>query len=80
MKKPLMTIPDEFPITPEMRAWAASTVPLLDIDWEHQNFLDYWQNRNRRMKDWTRTWQTWMRRTYTFGNFRRRTVYDQQHY
>ena len=60
-------LPDPFPITPEMRAWARFKVPHVNIDNEHENFCDYWRAHGKRMCDWTACWRVWMRRSPEFA-------------
>lgn len=69
-KTPAATrIPDDFDITPEMRAWADEKVPGLNITWATEGFIDYWRSatKNAVKKDWTATWRGWLRRNYEDG-------------
>jgi hypothetical protein len=56
-------IPADFQITADMRSWATSNHPGVDIDMETLNFIDYWETKpsNNTKLDWVRTWQTWIR-------------------
>lgn len=56
-------IPDIFPVTSDMRTWAATNAPFLDLDRETENFTAYWRSKTRDATklDWNLTWQKWMR-------------------
>ncbi|MBB4931810.1 hypothetical protein F4561_002630 [Lipingzhangella halophila] len=54
-------VPDDFTVTPEMRAWAKEKTPLADVDFETEQFLDHWRSKGELRLDWTATWRTWMR-------------------
>jgi len=60
-------IPENFHITDEMRLWAKYKVPGLDIDAQHEMFVDYWRAHGKKMLDWTATWRNWMRRAPEFA-------------
>jgi hypothetical protein len=66
-------LPDDFSITPEMRAWARFKIPHVNIDHEHENFCDYWRAHGKKMADWTATWRVWMRRVPEFSGRGRNT-------
>lgn len=58
-------IPDDFPLTDEMRTWAAEEGCSFDLDREHKKFRDYWTaagGSKARKMDWIATWRNWMRR------------------
>jgi len=58
-------IPDDFKPTPEMVAWARAECPDVDGRYENAQFFDYWKDREDKggmKRDWTRTWQRWMRK------------------
>ena len=61
------TIPEGFGISEEMRTWAKTRVPNVDIDTQHEVFCDYWRDCGRKMADWTATWRNWMRRAPEFA-------------
>jgi len=55
----------DFSITDEMRSWAKTDVPGVNVDFETANFKDYWQSAvNNKKKDWVATWRNWMRNEY----------------
>jgi hypothetical protein len=55
-------VPKNFPITPEMRAWAAEKCPLVvDLEFETEQFVDHWTAKRELRADWLATWRTWMR-------------------
>lgn len=59
------TLPPDFSITDEMRAWASHVAPAVNIDSETFDFIDYWTNgkgAGEKKKDWARTWQNNMKR------------------
>lgn len=60
-------IPEGFSVTPEMRAWAEMKAPSVDIDREHESFVDYWLAHGTKMADWPATWRNWMRRAPKMG-------------
>lgn len=60
-------IPADFAtrVTAHMRAWAAETAPLLVIDAETENFVDWWMSKggpDGKKLDWVKTWKVWMRK------------------
>lgn len=55
-------IPDVFPITPAMTAWAAETTPAVQLEPETANWQDWHRAKGDTAKDWTASWRTWMRR------------------
>ena len=69
-------LPEDFCITPDMRKWARTKIPCVDIDSEHENFCDYWKAHGKKMADWVATWRVWMRRAPEFarGNRNSRAV------
>lgn len=57
-------LPDPFPVTPEMAAWAREKAPLCGPE-DHEAFCDYWRSvpgAKGRKRDWVATWRNWMRR------------------
>lgn len=60
------TVPENFSISPELRAWARQSVPQVDIDAQHEIFMDYWRAHGKKMADWNATWRNWMRRSPEF--------------
>lgn len=57
-------VPDPFEVTPEMRAWAATETPSLDLESATREFCDYWRAvpGQRGVKlDWVATWRNRMR-------------------
>lgn len=57
-------IPDPFPITDEMRTWAAKEVPGVDVDDAHLDFVEYWTNLTTKKAiglDWLLRWKKGMR-------------------
>lgn len=57
-------LPDHFPVTPALAAWARDKAPLCGDD-DHAAFCDYWRSQpgvKGRKTDWAATWRNWMRR------------------
>ncbi len=52
--------PIDFLITEDMRTWAETKAPGVDIDEETEMFCDHEFRKGH--KDWTATWRNWMRR------------------
>lgn len=61
------TIPDDFKITPEMRAWADGAVPMLDIDFELPRFIDRCLAKGTVYADWIAGWRTQMKNAIEWG-------------
>lgn len=61
-KKRKTAIPDQFMVTQEMRSWAATDVPAVNLKTETENFCDYWRGAGGTKIDWVATWRTWMRK------------------
>jgi hypothetical protein len=58
-------IPDPFPITAEMVAWARENAPGIDHRAVTERFVDYWRgiSGTKGVKaDWEATWRNWLRR------------------
>lgn len=58
-------VPDPFPVTPDLVREGRRIAPLVDLEAEHEAFMDYWRgapgSRGTKL-DWTGTWRNWMRR------------------
>lgn len=67
VKKVPTTIPDDFEITPEMRAWADKAVPMLDIDFELSRFIDRCLAKGTVYADWVAGWRTQMKNAVEWG-------------
>lgn len=57
-----MKIPNPFLLTAEMRAWAAESVPGVELKTETEKFVDYWRGEAKTKADWPATWRNWMRK------------------
>lgn len=64
-KKRKTAIPDQFMVTQEMRSWASTSTPAVDLKTETENFVDYWRGAGGTKLDWVATWRTWMRKSQT---------------
>lgn len=55
-------IPDPFIVTGDMRAWAASKEPTVDVNRATEKFVNYWRAKTRDATklDWLATWQNWL--------------------
>lgn len=63
-------IPDPFILTTEMKAWAASEVPGLDLIAHTREFVDYWRAESGAKAskvDWVATWRNWMRKAHRWN-------------
>lgn len=57
-------IPEPFVVTGQMRVWAASEVPAVDVDAATRKFVDHWRAKSSRYgtkRDWTAAWRNWLR-------------------
>lgn len=62
------TVPDIFPITDEMRAWATEAGIKSDLKRETYKFLDHYRAKDERRKDWVASWRNWLRKADEFAN------------
>ena len=53
-------IPDDFNPSDAMLRWANATYPGLDLHFETDQFVRYWQAEGRRKKSWATAWQKWI--------------------
>ena len=63
-------VPDSFSINKEMRDWASTEVPLVDIDKKLPEFIDYWTGvagAKGVKRDWLSTWRNGMRKQQEFA-------------
>lgn len=67
VQKRATRVPVDFTITDELRAWAAQDVPLVDVDKQLPEWVDYWQGTGRTMVDWVATWRNGMRKQQQFA-------------
>jgi hypothetical protein len=66
--------PESFVVTDELRAWAATQFPLVNVDVETAAFRDYTYRDPK--GDWPATWRSWIRKARPTGNIRP-TRYEQ---
>lgn len=59
LSRPLKRCPDAFVVTDEMRAWASTATPGVDLDAETAKFRDHEFAKGR--SDWLATWRNWIR-------------------
>lgn len=58
-------IPEPFMLTAEMKAWAASEVPGLDVVAHTREFVDHWRaasGASASKRDWVAAWRNWLRK------------------
>jgi len=63
-------VPDDFTITPQMRSWAATEVPHVDLDKKLPEFIDFWRGvpgKGGVKIDWVATWKNGMRKQEEFA-------------
>lgn len=56
-------IPPDFALTPEMRQYAATKTPDVNIDLATEKFINHWtaaSGANASKRDWIATWRNWM--------------------
>lgn len=61
-RRPSRRCPSDFPVTDEMRVWASTECPGVNVDQQTKAFRDY-EFRNTHV-DWEATWRTWMRKSH----------------
>ena len=69
-------IPLPFVITEEMRDWAETKIPGVDIDFETESFIDYWKAKpyHATKVDWPATWRVWMSKTKRTAQSKERSL------
>jgi hypothetical protein len=69
-RKPETPIPDIFPITAEMRAWASSHSRniTVDLDDQTERFINHARQRDRRCRDWVAAWRNWILKAQDFAD------------
>jgi Helix-turn-helix domain len=65
-RPPSTALPADFVVTPEMRAWATEHLTFVDVDLEHEQFLESCREKGIRSEDWSATWRKFMRRALQF--------------
>lgn len=56
------SLPADFSLNDDLRAWAKIHTPYIDAYGTTQEFIDYSRGRDWRMVDWIATWRNWMRK------------------
>jgi hypothetical protein len=62
-RKRATRIAEDFQVTPEMRAWAATKAPNTDLGLETDKFINYWvakSGKDATKLDWVATWRNWI--------------------
>jgi hypothetical protein len=57
---PKHPVPEDFTVTPAMRAWAAERTPHVDLDFETEKLVMWTKAKGAWRSDWTATWRLWM--------------------
>ena len=73
-KKRGTRVPDDFPLTEGMKAWAEKNLRGVSIVAETEQWRDHHLAKDDRMSDWTASWRTWMRNAEKWGASGRRVV------
>lgn len=63
-------IPDPFVLTGEMKAWATTEVPGLDVVAHTREFVDHWRaasGQTATKRDWLAAWRNWMRKAHRWN-------------
>ncbi len=61
------SIPVDFSISENLRAWAAQKMPQVNIDKEVETFMDYYRGNGKKMADWNAVFRNWMRKAPKMG-------------
>lgn len=59
--------PDLFPVTDDMKAFAAENAPGIDVHRETGKFLDHHRARGNTFIDWLAAWRNWIHKATEFG-------------
>lgn len=65
-RKVATEVPEPFPLTDELRAFAAQTVPDVDVDEMTSHFVDHHRSVHTLSDDWPAKWRLWVRRERKF--------------
>lgn len=66
-KKSKTRTPNDFEITPQLKEWVSKNqFEYIDLENETQKFLDHHASKDSEFSDWSRAWQTWIRRAADF--------------
>lgn len=63
-------LPDDFTITDDMRSWAQTKAPHVDLGFETEKFVNHWQaasGQNATKLDWSAAWRNWIIRATEYG-------------
>lgn len=61
-RKRATRIPEPFIVTGDMRRWASTGAPSVDVDRSTEKFVNHWRSstRNATKLDWTAAWRNWL--------------------
>ncbi|MFF0864202.1 hypothetical protein ACFYUV_20755 [Nonomuraea sp. NPDC003560] len=72
---PKTSIPADFAVDDDMRAWALENCPLVNIVIETQLFVRYWLERPQKKRPgWVKSWESWMLRQQGWAEERQSNV------
>jgi hypothetical protein len=60
-------LPEDFVVTPPMRAWAADHAPHVDLDFETEKLVMWAKAKGAWRSDWVATWRLWLFNAATPG-------------
>lgn len=74
-------IPEDFVMTPDMRAWAAEKYPWVNPEEQTEHFVDFWRSKPGQgacKLDWGLTWKNWIRSAANRAPAWERNAFKQQ--
>lgn len=75
-------IPEDFSITPDMRAWAQQHAPVVNLEQATAEFVDHFLANGKRFVRWDAAWRNWIRRVPQYSKtpelFARRPMLEQR--
>jgi hypothetical protein len=72
-RKRRTTLPDDFAVTDDLRAWAAAKSFPFDLDRETEQFLEHHRAKGTLMLDWRAAWRKWMGKSAEYAAERPRS-------
>ena len=64
------SVPDNFPLTDDLKEWASKNVPNLDMEVQTEAFLDHHRSKGNNFIDWPAAWRKWIRNAAEWGHAR----------
>lgn len=62
-----VSLPKDFEVTADMKEWAKEKYSMVDLEYQTEQFCDYYRAHATPMKDWTAAWRKWIGKAYEFG-------------